>query len=158
MNKLISKLNLKKGQSGFTIIEVLIVLAIGALIILAVLLAVPALQRNQKNSQRKAEAARVAAAVTAVRADSGTTSALTSSDESELATRSNISIFTGGVKVVANKAAITSAAGSSFSNVTVYVLTGEGSSGATSTSSTGTYAVIYSTDGGSGQGGCVQAQ
>ena len=69
MNKLISKLNLKKGQSGFTIIEVLIVLAIGALIILAVLLAVPALQNNQKNSQRRAEAARIAGAVSSQLAD-----------------------------------------------------------------------------------------
>lgn len=72
MNKLINKLNTQKGQSGFTIIEVLIVLAIGALIILAVLLAVPALQNNQKNAQRKAEASRIAGAVQQWIADGGT--------------------------------------------------------------------------------------
>ncbi len=42
-----------KRQSGFTIIEVLIVLAIAGLIMLIVFLAVPALQRNARNTQRK---------------------------------------------------------------------------------------------------------
>lgn len=42
-----------KRQSGFTIIEVLIVLAIAGLILLIVFLAVPALQRNARNTQRK---------------------------------------------------------------------------------------------------------
>jgi prepilin-type N-terminal cleavage/methylation domain-containing protein len=44
------KNNLKKQQSGFTIIEVLIVLAIAGLIMLIVFLAVPALQRNSRNT------------------------------------------------------------------------------------------------------------
>jgi len=47
---MLSKTN--KRQSGFTIIEVLIVLAIAGLIMLIVFLAVPALQRNARNSQR----------------------------------------------------------------------------------------------------------
>ncbi|HSX07987.1 MAG TPA: type II secretion system protein [Candidatus Saccharimonadales bacterium] len=42
-----------KRQSGFTIIEVLIVLAIAGLIMLIVFLAVPALQRNARNTQRR---------------------------------------------------------------------------------------------------------
>ena len=45
--------NNTKRQSGFTIIEVLIVLAIAGLILLIVFLAVPALQRNSRNTQRK---------------------------------------------------------------------------------------------------------
>jgi prepilin-type N-terminal cleavage/methylation domain-containing protein len=45
----------KRKQSGFTIIEVLIVLAIAGLILLVVFLAVPALQRNSRNTQRKAD-------------------------------------------------------------------------------------------------------
>ena len=54
----------KRNQSGFTIIEVLIVLAIAGLILLIVFLAVPALQRSQRNTSRKNDAARVSAAVT----------------------------------------------------------------------------------------------
>ncbi len=44
---------LRKDNSGFTIIEVLIVLAIAGLIMLIVFLAVPALQRNNRNTQRR---------------------------------------------------------------------------------------------------------
>jgi prepilin-type N-terminal cleavage/methylation domain-containing protein len=44
-------------NSGFTIIEVLIVLAIAGLILLIVFLAVPALQRNSRNTQRKNDVA-----------------------------------------------------------------------------------------------------
>lgn len=42
-----------KANSGFTIIEVLIVLAIAGLILLIVFLAVPALQRNSRNTAIK---------------------------------------------------------------------------------------------------------
>lgn len=50
-------------QSGFSIIEVLIVLAIAGLIMVIVFLAVPALQRNSRNTQRTNDASRVAAAI-----------------------------------------------------------------------------------------------
>jgi prepilin-type N-terminal cleavage/methylation domain-containing protein len=43
----------QRKQTGFTIIEVLIVLAIAGLIMLVVFMAVPALQRNSRNTQRK---------------------------------------------------------------------------------------------------------
>ncbi len=49
---MLQKLKERKGQDGFTIIEVLIVLAIIGLIMLVVFLAVPALQRNSRNTQR----------------------------------------------------------------------------------------------------------
>lgn len=49
------KLN-RKSQSGFTIIEVMIVLAIAGLIMLIVFLAVPALQRSSRNNQRRSDA------------------------------------------------------------------------------------------------------
>jgi prepilin-type N-terminal cleavage/methylation domain-containing protein len=55
--------NNTKRQSGFTIIEVLIVLAIAGLILLIVFLAVPALQRNSRNTQAKNAAAAILAAV-----------------------------------------------------------------------------------------------
>lgn len=44
------KLKQQRNQTGFTIIEVLIVLAIAGLIMLIVFLAVPALQRNSRNT------------------------------------------------------------------------------------------------------------
>ena len=43
----------KKRQSGFTIIEVMIVLAIAGLIMTIVFIAVPQLQRGQRNAARK---------------------------------------------------------------------------------------------------------
>jgi prepilin-type N-terminal cleavage/methylation domain-containing protein len=49
----------KRKESGFTIIEVLIVLAIAAVILLVVFLAVPALQRNSRNTQYRNEASRL---------------------------------------------------------------------------------------------------
>lgn len=55
--------NLKKRQSGFTIIEVLIVLAIAGLIMVAVFTAVPALQRSSRNTQRKSSASQIMASV-----------------------------------------------------------------------------------------------
>jgi prepilin-type N-terminal cleavage/methylation domain-containing protein len=57
--------NIKKrnNQTGFTIIEVLIVLAIAGLILLVVFLAVPALQRTSRNTQRKSDASHLAGLV-----------------------------------------------------------------------------------------------
>lgn len=56
--------NIKKNhQSGFTIIEVLIVLAIAGLIMVAVFTAVPALQRSSRNTQRKSSAAQISASI-----------------------------------------------------------------------------------------------
>ena len=56
--------NIKKNhQSGFTIIEVLIVLAIAGLIMVAVFTAVPALQRSSRNNSRKTSASQVMASI-----------------------------------------------------------------------------------------------
>jgi prepilin-type N-terminal cleavage/methylation domain-containing protein len=55
-------MNLRKKQSGFTIIEVVLVLAIAGLIFIMVFTALPALQRNQRDADRKNEVARVLAA------------------------------------------------------------------------------------------------
>lgn len=46
----------QRKESGFTIIEVMIVLAIAALIMVVVFLAVPALERSSRNTQRKTDA------------------------------------------------------------------------------------------------------
>lgn len=50
---MLQKLQKRRADSGFTIIEVMIVLAIAGLILLIVFLAVPALQRSSRNTQRK---------------------------------------------------------------------------------------------------------
>lgn len=52
-----------RKESGFTIIEVLIVLAIAGLIMLIVFLAVPALQRNSRNTTIKNDASNIAGAI-----------------------------------------------------------------------------------------------
>ena len=56
-------LKTKNRQSGFTIIEIMIVLAVASLIMLIVFLAVPALQRNARNTNRTSDATKIAAAV-----------------------------------------------------------------------------------------------
>jgi len=53
----------RKDQTGFTIIEVLIVLAIAGLIMVIVFLAVPNLERAQRNNARKSDASHIASAV-----------------------------------------------------------------------------------------------
>ncbi len=60
---MLQKLKQRKSQSGFTIIEVLIVLAIAGLIILILFRAVPALQRNAHNTSAKDDAAGLLGAV-----------------------------------------------------------------------------------------------
>lgn len=57
-------MNKQQKQSGFTIIEVVLVLAIAGLIFLMVFIALPALQRNQRDGQRKNDLSRVKTALT----------------------------------------------------------------------------------------------
>jgi len=57
----------QRKESGFTIIEVLIVLAIAGLILLIVFLAVPALQRNSRNTAIKNDAQNVLGGVSEYR-------------------------------------------------------------------------------------------
>jgi prepilin-type N-terminal cleavage/methylation domain-containing protein len=61
----------KRKESGFTIIEVLIVLAIAGLILLVVFLAVPALQRNSRNTTYRNEASRLVDGYGEISANSG---------------------------------------------------------------------------------------
>ena len=55
--------NVKRNESGFTIIEVVLVLAIAGLIFLVVFLALPQLQRSQRDSQRRSDAGRLLTAL-----------------------------------------------------------------------------------------------
>lgn len=61
----------KRNDSGFTIIEVLIVLAIAGLIMVVVFLAVPGLQRSQRNNSRKTDANNLMASVSDVTSNNG---------------------------------------------------------------------------------------
>jgi type II secretory pathway pseudopilin PulG len=56
-------MNIRKKETGFTIIEVVLVLAIAGLIFLMVFIALPALQRNQRDTQRKNDLSRVTSAL-----------------------------------------------------------------------------------------------
>lgn len=60
-----------RKESGFTIIEVLIVLAIAGLIMLIVFLAVPALQRNSRNTQVKNAASSILGAISEFQNNNG---------------------------------------------------------------------------------------
>lgn len=65
-----SKVNtLNQRESGFTIIEVVLVLAIAGLIFLMVFIALPALQRSQRDSQRRSDAGMVLSQVTNYQTD-----------------------------------------------------------------------------------------
>ena len=55
--------NNNKRESGFTIVEVMIVLAIAGLVLAIVFIAVPALQRNSRNTQRRSDLANLRAQV-----------------------------------------------------------------------------------------------
>ncbi len=71
----------KRKESGFTIVEVMIVLAIAGLIILIVFLAVPALQRNSRNTQRSQDVSAVLGGVSEFAAShNGSLTSLTNAD------------------------------------------------------------------------------
>ncbi|HET8671730.1 MAG TPA: prepilin-type N-terminal cleavage/methylation domain-containing protein [Candidatus Saccharimonadales bacterium] len=85
---MLQKLQKRKGESGFTIIEVLIVLAIAGLILLVVFLAVPALQRNSRNTQYRNEASRLVGAYNEASANNAG-AVLTSSDSATVLAAAN---------------------------------------------------------------------
>jgi prepilin-type N-terminal cleavage/methylation domain-containing protein len=65
------KLTKRNEQTGFTIIEVVLVLAIAGLIFLIVFLALPALQRSRRDTQRKSEASRFISAAESYASNNG---------------------------------------------------------------------------------------
>lgn len=64
-----------RNESGFTIIEVVLVLAIAGLIFLTVFLALPALQKSQRDNARRQDVGRVVAGVQQYLTDNGSTPA-----------------------------------------------------------------------------------
>ena len=61
----------KQNQSGFTIIEVVLVLAIAGLIFLVVFLALPQLQRSRRDTARRDQVGRILASLTQNASNSG---------------------------------------------------------------------------------------
>lgn len=116
----------QRKQSGFTIIEVLIVLAIAGLILLVVFLAVPALQRNSRNTQRKNDVQNVVGALQEYQNNNSgklpTTAALFTSDvlpNTKLGFYNN----TGDVVYAPNAAAVASKTVSASTNVLIDTFT-----------------------------------
>lgn len=101
-----------RKESGFTIVEVMIVLAIAGLVILIVFLAVPALQRNSRNTQAKNEASSVVGAVNELIANNNgklpavSTSATGGSDAAKILGNTKLQNVTT-IAVVAQAATVT---------------------------------------------------
>lgn len=136
----------KRNQSGFTIIEVMIVLAIAGLILVVVLIAVPQLQRNQRNSARKADAARVAStAGNIVANNNGTTFGTNATDITTL--RSEL----GSLSQITNLASVTVVAGAGAGNTdpsTMVIRTGVkcGPNGTAVATAGRSFVVLYSNE------------
>lgn len=92
--------NFKKNhQSGFTIIEVLIVLAIAGLIMVAVFTAVPALRRSGNNTTKRGDASKALSAVSEFTANNSGKIPATS-DLATLTTSANLSSGTTLTSVI----------------------------------------------------------
>lgn len=146
---------LKKQNSGFTIIEVLIVLTIAGVILLIVFIAVPAMQRNSRNTQRRNDVANYASAVSEWASNNG--GVLPS-------TGSHLTTANSGVNALANTSFLTTeptaptTAGTPTSNTAttttfLYVPTSVCTTGGTSTSANASdrqFTILYATESSSG--------
>src|SRR4051812_2037903 len=88
---------LREQNSGFTIIEVLIVLAIAGLILLIVFLAVPALQRNSRNTQRKNEVAGILGAINEYANNNNGVFPTTATTQADALANAKLSFYTGNI-------------------------------------------------------------
>ena len=114
---------LKKRNSGFTIIEVLIVLAIAGLIMVVVFLAVPNLQRNARNNQTKTEANNLLAAYQEV-SDNAGGSVLVSTDNTAVTTAANLKTITAANVSITSTIPATVATPSAAPTTYAYFYTG----------------------------------
>ena len=149
MNKLTNKLNSQKGQSGFTIIEVLIVLAIAGLILVAVLLAVPALQRNQRNTSAKRNANAVSAAVNEFKSNNSGSNPAVASPSTELPPLAKFN-GTVTVNVLAALSGTITQPTATRGTIAIYNDMGCSINDLSNTNTTGKNAVIYGIENGDG--------
>lgn len=140
----------KRKDSGFTIVEVMIVLAIAGLVILIVFLAVPALQRNSRNTQRKSDVSTLLGAVNEYRSNNNGRNPTTVAQVTALA---NVGFYdtavaataSGGINLVAGaQTALTADA----ANDRVVVVTGAkcGAAGAAVAGPPRSTSVLYLTE------------
>ena len=163
---MLQKLQKRRDEGGFTIIEVLIVLAIAGLIMLIVFLAVPALQRSQRNTSRKNDASRIADATTEfVSNNDGTVPASTTDLTTILNSAGKLGQYTltASGSVAVNTISVTSTATQSAlsGQDEVRLVTGAtcGTSGATVSGTSRQIALQYTieTTGGLYTGNCLSA-
>ena len=79
--------NLKNKQSGFTIIEVVLVLAIAGLIFLIVFLALPQLQTSRRDTQRRGDGGKVVSALESYAGNNNGTYPTTAANQSAFETQ-----------------------------------------------------------------------
>jgi len=149
---MLNKMKKTKSESGFTIIEVMIVLAIAGLILLIVFLAVPALQRNSRNTQIKNDAGSVAGGISAYESNNNGAVPTSISGTGTITlsgTGTNDTVKVGGSTVVNTTAATGSAPASTAPALgTITVFLGHRCDGTASARAT---AIYYSTETSSGQ-------
>jgi prepilin-type N-terminal cleavage/methylation domain-containing protein len=133
----------QRKESGFTIVEVLIVLAIAGLIILVVLLAVPALQRNGRNTAIKNDASAVAGGVSEFQSNNDGIMPTTIDQRGATVTLSGPTGTAATTAKVQGGTTVSTGTGSTPGLGTITVGFGRRCDGATSTRAT---AVWYSTE------------
>lgn len=154
----------KRKETGFTIIEVLIVLAIAGLIMVVVFLAVPALQRSGRNNALSTDASNVLTAVGNYSSNNGGT--LPTGPSSQTPSNGQVAIGTPGSGVNTETAKVGSGTstvlinGATITNTaavgTIQVITGTNAvcnstgTGLQGTGSPRSYVVLYVAEGGSG--------
>lgn len=147
MKKIINK------ESGFTLIEVVLVLAIGALIILMALLAFGGASRSRRDTARQDAVGKIAAAVEQYAANNGGTYP---KDTTEL------QAATGNITEPLSNSKPTFQAGDSDSSSKIYFSTGQTCNVTTgkvaAATGTGTYAISYKQEGGGGKVACKDNQ
>jgi prepilin-type N-terminal cleavage/methylation domain-containing protein len=147
----------QRKDSGFTIIEVLIVLAIAGLILLVVFLAVPALQRNARNTTRKNEVSAILGAVNEWTNNNNGALPAIAADKTAALENAKLQTYTGNVNWATGAQSALAAA-----NVDKAVIVTQakcGASGATVAGAGRQIAVQYmvETGGGTPQGMCVES-
>jgi prepilin-type N-terminal cleavage/methylation domain-containing protein len=158
---MLKHLQKRKSDSGFTIIEVLIVLAIAGLIMVVVFLAVPALQRSGRNNGLNTSANNVLSAVGNYASNNGgtlpATAAIAAVSGGSLTVGSSgntetVKVDAGVSNYGVNGTPITSSAAIG----TIQVITGTtavcnaSNTGLSGTGSARSYVVLYTLEGGGG--------
>ena len=91
-----------RQESGFTIVEVMIVLAIAGLILAIVFIAVPALQRNARDTQRRADISAIQGAIATYSGNNNGATPTTTAEITEAITGINLGFYDETIPAVTN--------------------------------------------------------